>query len=140
MVFLQEIVRQLQRRYDVVDEVIAFVNQSLALRNSSVWQQANDSSSNSIHTCNYTTRLRRQMTDRMRYPPPGSRTKAWGEILVGNTKNYLRLSFSLDYALARGSFPEESYLNAALCAPEDNESTISPPAIGSTPPATQTFY
>jgi hypothetical protein len=51
-------------------------------------------------------------TKRMKYQPPGSRTKSWCEVFVRNSRFYLRLSLSLDHALARGKFPKDNDLHA----------------------------
>lgn len=114
MVFLQEVIRQLQQRYEVADDVLSFINKSLDL----ACRQLQGHLASSAYPCNYDGAAWEQMTDQMRYPPPGSRTKAWSELFIGNTRHFLRFSFSLDYALARGKFPEESNLDAVLDHPD----------------------
>jgi hypothetical protein len=120
IVYLEEAVRQLQQRYEVADDVMAFVYQSLALVNL-------QSQTQSKSLC-YSIDPRQQMSNRMRYPRPGSRTKIWGEILSNNPKKYLRLSFSLDYALTRGQFPDCTYLDA-MFAPHEVVEAMSAPSI-----------
>lgn len=103
--YFQEVMRQLQSRYEVTDLVISFIKDSLSLSN--LQKQSGSLQPGAMH-------FRRAATTsgRMIYPPPGSHTKNWCEVFIYNPRFYLRLSLSLDFALARGHFPRHGDVDA----------------------------
>lgn len=119
--------RQLRQRYEVTDEVMSFVDQALALTSFQTQWQPDLHGSNK--ECNYNEGIAQHMSNRARFPPPGSRTKSWSEVLVRNPRLYLRLSFALDYALARGQFPRDSDLDTLLSPVEIGEANLDIPAL-----------
>lgn len=103
--YFQEVMRQLQSRYEVTDLVISFIKDSLSLSN--LHKQSGGLQPGDMHSRRAAT-----ISERMIYPPPGSHTKNWCEVLIYNPRLYLRLSLSLDFALARGHFPRHGDLDA----------------------------
>lgn len=97
--------RQLQSRYEVTDLVISFIKDSLSLSN--LRKHSGGLQPGDMHFRRAAT-----ISGRMIYPPPGSHTKNWCEVFIYNPRLYLRLSLSLDFALARGHFPRHGDLDA----------------------------
>jgi hypothetical protein len=101
--YFTETMRQLRRRYEVTDDVMSYIKKSLDLSN----LQKQSGGLHPGEMCFDRTSDHMQMTPRMKYPPPGSRTKNWCEIILRNPRFFLRLSLTLDRALARGQFPSD---------------------------------
>lgn len=116
--------RQLQIRYEVTDDVILCIDKALQYSNiqskslldldtgpsAAVTAACYVTGSSNTNTTHFQSIGDTSIRSRRIYPQPGGRTKTWGEIVVRDPHSYLRLSVSLDYALARGQFPDEDNL------------------------------
>ncbi|KIX02483.1 uncharacterized protein Z518_08424 [Rhinocladiella mackenziei CBS 650.93] len=106
--FYVEVMRQYGFRFDFVNAISTIFKK--LLRQAEIPSQSTDSptdrASSAINVRDFT--------------PPFSHPKSWVDVLDRHPQIYFRLSFSLDYSLAKGQYPRDDDLPSWIIGPQDH--------------------